>query len=765
MPIATYLEKALGPFGVPAEAVRDLRCLFALGKPSKVAMPKELVPIGARLVAKGIWNMVFSGVGTGWVLPYWMERQFRPDSAAFIPRSHQLTAINSTYRNWTGLGLPGYATEGHVDPAGLVSPRPFCWSLDTWLVIGERAYFPSREKMKQRLVADTPVVETSGKFGAICFRQVDFAATWQKLPIIVHKVELSTTRKGAMKGRLIFCLRPYNVEGLSPVYKAHTDGKFLYADDLVAMVLSRPPDIACLRNYQEGDVAQALFDLYECTSSRCEAGLVTAALAYDLSVEKGHPVKFEVYLPIQPLAASRRELFQAAPVDTGEERIIAYWQKRTSAGMQIEVPDEKLKSAFEANKSFLLMLWDGGSITPGVFTYHHFWYRDAAYQLLALDRTGFSLEAEKVLLTYPKRQTRSGFFRSQEGEWDSNGQAIFALYHHYRQTQSEAFLRHVYPSVRKGAEWIIAHADAPPHGLLPAGFSAEHFGPNDFYYWDNFWAVEGLKLAARLAQEAKDRQSAARFRREERSYRRRLENSIDAAARRLGNDLFPTAPDRGADGGIIGNIAAAYPLTFYEADHPRMRATVAYLLENFGLDGGYYHPVVHSGLNVYLTLQIAQVLLLQGDRRAYELLQWALRAATDTGTYPEAIHPHTKGGCMGDGHHGWAVAELLLMIRNLLLHERGQEVHLTPLWPKEWEERGVCVREAPTAFGKLGFEIAASKNRWTLSLFPRWHQSPLGVKWHLPREPKEARVDNKTWPHKGKALLLPPTAKKVEVEF
>ena len=44
-----------------------------------------------------------------------------------------------------------------------------------------------------------------------------------------------------------------------------------------------------------------------------------------------------------------------------------------------------------------------------------------------------------------------------------------------------------------GADWIIGKrlpedGRTPHAGLLPAGFSAEHLGPNDHYYWDNFWS-------------------------------------------------------------------------------------------------------------------------------------------------------------------------------------------------------------------------------------------------------------------------------------
>jgi hypothetical protein len=36
------------------------------------------------------------------------------------------------------------------------------------------------------------------------------------------------------------------------------------------------------------------------------------------------------------------------------------------------------------------------------------------------------------------------------------------------------------------------------NGLLPAGFSAEHLGPNDYYFWDDFWSVSGLFSASKI---------------------------------------------------------------------------------------------------------------------------------------------------------------------------------------------------------------------------------------------------------------------------
>jgi hypothetical protein len=101
-----------------------------------------------------------------------------------------------------------------------------------------------------------------------------------------------------------------------------------------------------------------------------------------------------------------------------------------------------------------------------------------------------------------------------------------------------------------------------------------------------------------------------------------------------------------------------------------MRATMNVISEKMFRQGLFYQPFVHSGLNVYLTLQVAQALLYDGDAEAFwQILMDVSGRATSTFTYPEAIHPLTGGGCMGDGHHGWAAAEVVLAIRNAFASE------------------------------------------------------------------------------------------------
>src|SRR5690606_18537012 len=137
---------------------------------------------------------------------------------------------------------------------------------------------------------------------------------------------------------------------------------------------------------------------------------------------------------------------------------------------------------------------------------------------------------------------------------------------------------------------------------------------------------------------------------------------------------IPASPYRRIDAGAIGSLVADYPLQLVPPADPRIMATVDVLLDRHMVHGGFFQDVIHSGVNAYLTLDIAQTLLRAGDPRFGELVEAVAALASPTGQWPEAIHPRTGGGCMGDGQHGWAAAEWIMMIRNAFVREESDRL-------------------------------------------------------------------------------------------
>jgi hypothetical protein len=383
------------------------------------------------------------------------------------------------------------------------------------------------------------------------------------------------------------------------------------------------------------------------------------------------------------------------------------------------------------------VLLSADEIVPGPYTYRRFWFRDACLMMNALLAIGLTSHCRRAIERFPARQLRDGYFRSQEGEWDSNGQVLWIL-DRYIALTGEPLPEPVLNSIPKAVKWINGKrtptdGDSLHAGLLPAGFSAEHLGPNDHYYWDDFWAEAGLRAAARIYGRLAhpSEQNAAIASADD--LRRAIDRSIARIPAWRSLAGIPASPYRRIDSGAIGSLVADYPLQLYPPAAPLIMATVEALLQRCFIRGGFFQDVIHSGINAYLTLDIAQTLLRAGDSRYRDLMRAVARLASPTGQWPEAIHPRTGGGCMGDGQHGWAAAEWVMMVRNCFVREEaGRLIIGSGVFP-EWLGTRDDLQFGPTLtpWGHVSIRILPSAEP-TLLIDGRWNGAPPAVDVALP---------------------------------
>lgn len=103
--------------------------------------------------------------------------------------------------------------------------------------------------------------------------------------------------------------------------------------------------------------------------------------------------------------------------------------------------------------TYSLLLHTSIDVYPGPYTYRRFWFRDAAFIMNALLALVFTERVKRLLDLFPARQTHFGYFRSQEGEWDSNGEVIW-LIDRFRQFGGQPLSDELIEAVRRGARWI-----------------------------------------------------------------------------------------------------------------------------------------------------------------------------------------------------------------------------------------------------------------------------------------------------------------------
>jgi len=725
-----------------------------IGKTDQI--PTELVPLAARLWSRGWFNRNFLDSHREWILPYWATRQLDPHDPGFVARALNPVFLNTTYRNWTTVGDADSIYEAIVDPRGLATPQPNGdgWSLDAWLNVDGQTFFPSRlgeKNITQALFENLPLVQTQYEPARLRVKQETFAVKdADKNDWLIASYTIENPRGDARSATLFIALRPFNPEGAALVdHLEWRAGKIVHQlwvnDELAA--LFPPPNAVGSSNAELGDVAFQLDALNGAPSIADKTGLATAAAAYSLELR---PHAHRTVTVVMPMTRTREPNAAAAQWTRPDalpqlKRDFANrWHKLLAQGMTIRVPDDDVQNAFDANKTSLLLFHDGNSITAGPFLYHEFWFRDAAYMLNALSQLGYHEKVKPVLESFARRLRKDGYMLAQDGEWDANGQALWALEQHTRLAGDFEVLHDQYWNILNAAHWIDAARQktkrdgerVPEHGLLPAGMSAEHLGPNDFYFWDDWWGLAGLRAAIFAAQVFNSSDDAAKLQNAYDAFWRDLNAALQRAAHANDAAWMPASPYRRADSAMVSNLVASYPLQLVKPDDIRITATLEELKRDSFVDGAFFHHVGHGGFGTYLALHIAGSEIFQRNAQGWNAMRFLLKHASPTWTWGETIHPNTRRGGHGDGHTGWMAADLISFVRNALLFEENDHLVLTPALPDEWifETASIQVERAATRFGDVNFTLAFGDRNATLVLKAKWRETPAYIEWNLPME-------------------------------
>lgn len=719
LPWKFFVKHAARRYGVldPASFVARMR---RFAQPSEVAEPLELLRAGIIFHARGLVNAKAIQHNLDWVWPFWVEKQFNPKDPSFVPRAFSFSHINLTHRNWTAVGLPGVAAYPIVDPRGLVTPLHDGWSLDFWIVTESRKrLLPSKledSAVKQRLVLDpTLMVETKAQKEGITLELATKMVLEQGKPEVCTEVRATAQEDGWV----VVAVRPYNAEGVQFINRIAMDatGKAFQVNGEATVRLGEQPDSLRMAHYAEGDVYLDLPGSSEEKEVTCDTGMATAAALFRIHAGQTRVLGISTTL--------ERDTKEAMHLDT-----TLTWPDALRGTAALKVADPQVQFLYDAAVRTMLLL-SAEDLVPGPYTYRRFWFRDACLMMHPMLAIGLVDRAKRVLAGFPGKQQHNGYFLSQEGEWDSNGQVLW-IAARYAAMTGQALGAELEEALRKGVRWLAKKRlvkDEPrgTKGLLPAGFSAEHLGPNDYYYWDDFWAWGGLRAIASYWR----RTGGTGLREAEElaeEYRQAIEASLAGNPPKRSLGMMPAAPGRRMDAGAIGSMVADYPLQLYPPGEARMMKTTGFLMERCFQQGGFFQEMIHSGVNAYLTLDLAQTLLRAGDPRFGDLIRRVAALASPTGQWPEAIHPLTLGGCMGDGQHGWAAAEWVMMIRNCFVREEEDELIIGSGILPEWIGEGTSYGPTLTAWGLVSVTLSGTK----LSINGKWRAAAPRLRIEVP---------------------------------
>jgi hypothetical protein len=135
----------------------------------------------------------------------------------------------------------------------------------------------------------------------------------------------------------------------------------------------------------------------------------------------------------------------------------------------------------------------------------------------------------------------------------------------------------------------------------------------------------------------------------------------------------------------------------------------------------------------YLSLWLAHYYTRKKMRDdAEELLRKSLEFLSDYNVLPEWVNPRTGGGSKGSSCSIHAAANLLLLLRDMMLYTEGNNLIVFPGIPDGWytSKYPLIVSRIPTSIGPVHLEIGASKNQHQIEV--KLESLPEEIEFRLP---------------------------------
>ncbi len=481
------------------------------------------------------------------------------------------------------------------------------------------------------------------------------------------------------------------------------------------------------------------------------------------------------------------------------KKAVAQWDDLWARGTQVEFPQKELSDFYYSSIAYVLILTEydaqGGLwALDGPAVYRQYWGRGEYFQARAMEVAGY-LEPARESVEHGFRIMNDdgewdGPPTSGWPAWDNSGGNAGAVWDYYLYTRDKKWLEQAYPYLLRASVWIREHreettlegvkdvpAGARPvkrlisskcrpepepqlkpgektywYGLLPWSYGDSGL-PEGHSYSHNFLAAYAEKVTGEAAKTLGNPGDAAWLDKEYASYVANIRESVRRSVTLEKTELaylpaMPTYPE----GTYSQSFLAVYPTEIYAPDDALVTGLIARMereeKQGVPTNVAWAGP---AGIWAGESMNMAETYLLRGEKqKAVEMLVAAMNHSYTTKVWKEEIlvdvdlpracdTPHSKRANMegtGDMPEAWANANLVLMLRDMLLNERDGKLHLLAGLPESWTPAGktLAVENAPvTTGGTVSLHVEhPSAKRWRVTVDP--HKQARDFVLHLPVE-------------------------------
>lgn len=504
----------------------------------------------------------------------------------------------------------------------------------------------------------------------------------------------------------------------------------------------------------------------------------TGILSYAFNLGAGQESEFWLAVPMHaqsPVATS------AAAAQTAFTRTKTWWKNRLDQiGLSLP-PDDEVGKTIRANLAYLLINRDKARIQPGSRSYDRAWIRDGSLSSSALMQFGFNEEVKAFAEWYATFQHENGYVPccvDDRGgdpvpEHDSHGQLIFLIADYYRYNHDVDFLRRMFPHVIKAVHVINelrgqrrTEAYQTPEkqvffGLMPESISHEGYSAKPMHsYWDDLFALKGLRDAVWIAEVLGETTSATQFKSDLDAFQHDFRASIVLTMQQHNINYMPGCAELG-DFDATSTTVALDPVDVTDLDVPMdaLRNTFARYADFFNrrMNG----TEKWEGMTPYEWRTVGSFVRLNQPEQAHAILRWFWTISRPAGFrhWAEVVwHDPKMPRFIGDMPHTWVGSDFLRSVRNFLIVEHNDRLVYAPALLPEWvkDPHGVGIEAMPTRFGRATYHVQRTADGKTIRVqLKSVPNAPAGIALELhaplpnPLAPVEVDGKSAEWASSG----------------
>ncbi|HWN42441.1 MAG TPA: discoidin domain-containing protein [Thermoanaerobaculia bacterium] len=645
---------------------------------------------------------------------------FFAEIAKDSPRGSYPRWLTGEQSYWTVVGVPRDTPEGLFNVDGMLESGKGGFSVEPFLEQDGRIVTWNDVRSKQSLADGyLPIPTVTWESGMLVLEVTAFATGEPGASVLRARYRVFNRGAANARPRLFLVIRPFQVNpswqflgnppgGVAPIREIAFDGSLTIDGKKVST--SVPPSAFGAATFDQGSIVEHLRNLPKRTRVSDPFGYASAALAWDLAVPGGESREVEVAIPLHETMAP----------GTLDDAVRA-WKSELDR-VEIRLPAaEELVRTYKSTLAYILINQDGPAIQPGSRSYERSWIRDGALTATSMLRLGHGEDARAFLAWYAPFQFENGKvpccvdYRGADPvpENDSHGELLHLAAQVYRFTEDRELIEKIWPHVEKAVGYIEelrqqrrtdAYKNGPYFGLLPESISHEGYSDKPVHsYWDDFFALRGLKDAAWLAEALGKKNDWARIRDE---FRTDLLASIRRTIALHKLDYLPASVEKGDFDPTSTSIGIAPGGELADLPQAELRRTFErYYQESIARRDGKrewdaYTPYELRTLRTFLRL---------GWRdRAHELLDFFMddRRPAAWNHWAEVVWREPKiPKFIGDMPHTWVGSEFPHSFLDLFAYVREPDGALVlgdgllPAW------NDVTVRGLRTEYGPLEFSV------------------------------------------------------------